>query len=68
MNVVTLENAKLHFEELVEKVIADAEPTIVIAENGDQIVLLPLDEYNSWKVRLYPLAKPDTPEAKDSSR
>jgi prevent-host-death family protein len=67
MNAVTLENAKIHLEELVEQVIADAEATIVISESGDQVVLLPLDEYNSWKARLYPLANPDNPEAKDSS-
>lgn len=52
MNAVTLKDAKLNLERLVEQVIADAEPTIVVADSGDQVVLLPLDEYNSWTERL----------------
>lgn len=58
MNAVTLKDAKLNLEQLVNQVIADAEPTIIIAENGDQVVFLPLDEYNSWKETLYLLANP----------
>jgi antitoxin YefM len=58
VNAVTLKDAKLNLEQLVNQVIADAEPTIIIAENGDQVVFLPLDEYNSWKETLYLLANP----------
>jgi len=52
MNAVTLKDAKLNLEQLIERVIADAEPTIVVTESGEQVVLLPLDDYNSWKKRL----------------
>jgi antitoxin YefM len=58
MNAVSLKDAKLHLEELVERVIADAEPTIVLTESGEQAVLLPLNEYNSWKETLYLLSNP----------
>jgi antitoxin YefM len=58
MNAVTLKDAKLHLEELVKQVIADAEPTIVVSEGGEQVVFLPLDEYNSWKETIYLLANP----------
>ena len=58
MNAVTLKEAKLKLEQLVEQVIADAEPTIVITESGEQVVFLPLDQYNSWKETLYLLANP----------
>ncbi|HZF12587.1 MAG TPA: type II toxin-antitoxin system prevent-host-death family antitoxin [Thermoanaerobaculia bacterium] len=58
MNAVTLKDAKLHLEQLVEQVIADAEPTIVVTETGGQVVFLPLDEYNSWKETLYLLSNP----------
>jgi antitoxin YefM len=37
---------------------ADAEPTIVVTENGGQVVFLSLDEYNSWQETLYLLASP----------
>lgn len=58
MNAVTLKDAKLNLERLVEQVIADAEPTIIVTESGEQVVFLPLDEYNSWKETLYLLANP----------
>lgn len=58
MNAVTLKEAKRNLEQLVEQVIADAEPTIVVTESGDQVVFLPLDEYNSWKETLYLLSNP----------
>ncbi len=58
MNAVTLKDAKLNLEELVEQVIADAEATIIVTESGDRVVVLPLDEYNSWKETLYLLSNP----------
>lgn len=58
MNAVTLKKAKRNLEQLVEQVIADAEPTIIVTESGDRVVFLPLDEYNSWKETLYLLANP----------
>jgi len=58
VNAVTLKKAKRNLEQLVEQVIADAEPTIIVTESGDRVVFLPLDEYNSWKETLYLLANP----------
>ncbi len=60
MDAVTLKDAKRNLEQLVEQVIADAEPTIVVTESGDQVIFLPLDEYNSWKETLYLLGTPPT--------
>lgn len=62
MNAVTSKDAKLNLEQLLEQVIADAEPTIVVTESGEQVVVLPLDEYNSWKETLYLLANPANAE------
>jgi antitoxin YefM len=58
VNAVTLKDAKLKLEQLLEQVIADAEPTIVVTENGGQVVVMPLDDYNSWKETAYLLASP----------
>jgi antitoxin YefM len=62
MNAVTLKEAELKLKELVEQVIADAEPTIVVTESGEQVVFLPLDEYNSWKETVYLLSSPANAE------
>jgi antitoxin YefM len=42
----------------VEQVLADAEARIVVTDKGDQVVLMPLDEYNSWKETHYLLGNP----------
>lgn len=62
MHAVTLKEAKLNLERIVEQVIADAEPAIVVTESGEQVVFLPLDEYNSWKETLYLLSSPANAE------
>jgi antitoxin YefM len=62
MNAVTLKEAKRNLEQLVEQVIADAEPTIIVTDSGEQVVFLPLDEYNSWKETLYLLSNPANAE------
>ncbi|HEX3529872.1 MAG TPA: type II toxin-antitoxin system prevent-host-death family antitoxin [Thermoanaerobaculia bacterium] len=62
MNAVTLKEAKLHLEELVSQVIADAEATMIVTESGERVVFLPLDEYNSWKETIYLLSNPANAE------
>lgn len=62
MNAVTMNEAKLNLERIAEQVIADAEPTIVVTESGEQLVFMPLDEYNSWKETLYLLSNPANAE------
>ena len=58
MNAVTLADAKENLERLVEQVLADAEPAILCTEKGDKVVLVSLDEFNSWKETLYLLSNP----------
>ena len=58
MNAVTVREAEQNLARLITRVVADAEPTIVVSETGDQVVVIPLDEYNSWKETLYLLTNP----------
>jgi antitoxin YefM len=58
MQAVTLKVAKRNLPQIVEQVLADAEPRIVVTDKGEQVVLMPLDEYNSWKETLYLLSNP----------
>jgi antitoxin YefM len=62
MNAVTLKSASLNLEQLVEQVVSDAESTIVVTESGAQAVLVPFDEYNSWKETNYLLSNPANAE------
>ncbi len=58
MTTVTLTEAKQNLEKLIEQVIADAEPIILSTDAGQEVVLLSLDEFNSWKETLYLLTNP----------
>lgn len=58
MQAVTLKDAKRNLPRLVEQVLEDAEARIVVTDEGRQVVVMPLDEFNSWKETLYLLANP----------
>jgi antitoxin YefM len=58
MNAVTLADAKENLERLIEQVLADAEPAILCTEKGEKVVLVSLDEFNSWKETIYLLGNP----------
>lgn len=62
MKAVTFAQAKRDLEQIAEQVIADAEPTIVVMEKGAHMVLVSLDEYESWPETLRMLWNPENPE------
>lgn len=47
MQAVTLSSAKESLERLVDQVLADEEPRIVVADDGRQVVILPLSDFNA---------------------
>ncbi len=58
MTVVTISEAKRDLDSLLAKVVSDAEPTIITTETGQKIVLVSLEEYNSWQETAYLLSNP----------
>jgi antitoxin YefM len=58
MQAITLKDAKRNLLRLVEQVLSDAEPRIVVTDQGQQVVVMPLDEFNSWKETMYLLSNP----------
>ena len=58
MVAITINQAKQNIDELIEHVIADAEPTIICDDKGQKVVILSLDEFNSWQETLYLLSNP----------
>ena len=58
MQAITLKDAKRNLPRLVEQVLADAEPRIVVTDQGGQVVVMPLDEFNSCKETMYLLSNP----------
>jgi antitoxin YefM len=47
MNAITTREAVKDLDAFVHAVINDIEPTIVIAQDGSKVVVLPIAEYNS---------------------
>ncbi|MBM4077485.1 MAG: type II toxin-antitoxin system prevent-host-death family antitoxin, partial [Planctomycetes bacterium] len=43
---------------LIEQVVADGERRIVVTENGQQVVMMPLDDFQSWQETQYLLSNP----------
>jgi antitoxin YefM len=58
MTVITVNEAKRNLDALIAKVISNAEPTIITTDTGQQIVLLPLAEFNAWQETAYLLSNP----------
>jgi len=42
----------------VDQVISDVNPMIICGDNMQKVVLMPLDEFDSWKETLYLLSNP----------
>jgi len=58
MYAVTVKNAKQNLESLIDKVISDAEPLIITTQEGQQMVLLSMEEFNAWQETAYLLSNP----------
>lgn len=58
MQAITLNDAKKHLTRLVAQILADAEPRTVVTDHGDQVAVMPLDEFNSWPKTMYLLSNP----------
>ena len=62
MDAVTTYQASQNLDLLIDRVIANAEPTILCNDKGSRAVLMGLDEFNSWQETLYLLSNPANAE------
>ena len=58
MTVISVNEAKQNLEKVIERVIDDAEPTVLRTESGDEVVLLSKNDFNSWNETVYLLSNP----------
>ncbi|PYS23015.1 MAG: antitoxin [Acidobacteria bacterium] len=58
MTVISVNEAKENLEKVIERVMADAEPAVLRTDNGDEVVLLSMSEFNSWNETVYLLSSP----------
>jgi antitoxin YefM len=62
MTAMALNEAKENLERVIKQVIDEDEPAIVCTKSGEQVVMLPLDEFNSWKETICLLSNPANAE------
>lgn len=62
MNAISTAQASKNLDNIIEQIIADVEPTILLNDKGKKAVLMPLDEFNSWQETLYLLSNPANAE------
>lgn len=58
MDAITTNQAKSNLDSLVDRVIANMQPTILCNENGNKAVLISLDEFSAWQETMYLLSNP----------
>jgi antitoxin YefM len=56
---VSLEQARQHFDDVIARVLADAEPAVVSTASGESVVVIPLDDFEAWKETAYLLRNPE---------
>lgn len=62
MRAITLREAQQNLASVLAHIVDDAEPVIICAEAGQQVICLPLDEFNSWQETVYLLSSPANAE------
>ncbi len=53
MNAVAYSNARKQFANIMEKVCDDHDPVIITREDGDPVVMMSLEDYNSIEETMY---------------
>lgn len=55
---MTTQQASHDLDGLIDRVIADVQPTILCNDKGKKAVLISLDEFSAWQETLYLLSNP----------
>jgi antitoxin YefM len=58
MDAMTTQQASYDLDGLIDRVIADVEPTVICNNKGNKVILISLDEFSSWQETLYLLSNP----------
>ena len=58
MDAMTTRQVSHDLDGLIDRVIADVQPTILCNDKGRKAVLISLDEFSAWQETLYLLSNP----------
>jgi len=57
-HTLSLDQVSQHFDAVVAKVLAEAEPTVVNRPSGESVVVVPLKDYEAWRETAFLLRSP----------
>ncbi len=58
MDAMTTQQASHDLDRLIDRVIANVQPTILCNDKGNKAILISLDEFSAWQETLYLLSNP----------
>ncbi|WP_071188649.1 type II toxin-antitoxin system Phd/YefM family antitoxin [Trichormus sp. NMC-1] len=58
MDAMNTQQASHDLDALIDRIIADVQPTIICNNKGNKAILISLDEFLSWQETLYLLSNP----------
>ena len=58
MDAMTTQQASHDLDRLIDRVIANVQPTILCNDKGSKAILISLDEFSAWQETLYLLSNP----------
>ena len=58
MNAITYSNARAHLATTMDKVYDDHEPVVITRKSGKNVVLMSIEDFESWQETAYLLRSP----------
>ena len=58
MRTINFSDARKHLKDVLDRVVDDADVTIITRRDADDVVLMSLDSFNSWRETLYLMSSP----------
>lgn len=58
MRAVTIAETNRDFRAVLQKVADDSEAAILLTDSGEQVVVMPMNDYNAWQETHYLLSNP----------
>lgn len=58
MRTINFSDARKHLKDVLDRVVDDADVTIITRRDADDVVVMSLDSFNSWRETLYLMSSP----------
>ena len=67
MRTINFSDARKHFKEVLDRVVDDVDVTIITRRDADDVVVMSLDSFNSWRETMHLMSSPANARRLDES-